>query len=80
MRNGHTPHENRATNVPVSYAAGGKTRRATLDQRKPPAQPGGFATVAIVDVAAGEAVTVVISNDGTDGHVIADAVQLAAAK
>ncbi|MDQ3149524.1 MAG: FAD-dependent oxidoreductase [Chloroflexota bacterium] len=76
VRIAYTANGNRATNVPVTIELGaGTTHRATLDQRKPPTDPVGFATVATVDLAVGE-FRVVISNDGTDGHVIADAVQI----
>jgi hypothetical protein len=76
VRVGYTPDGNRATNVPVTIGAGGQTLRATLDQQAAPKHPGGFVAVAVVDVAAGGSVTVTISNDGTNGHVIVDAVQV----
>lgn len=80
VRVAYTANENRASNVPVKVRAAGTTHRATVDQRKPPGQPGGFVTVATIDLAAGGRGEVTVSNAGTDGHVIVDAVAVVRAK
>jgi hypothetical protein len=47
-----------------------------MNQQLPPSHPGGFASLGVFRFAAGEESTVTLSNKGTTGHVIADAVQL----
>ena len=70
----YSPGGNRATDVPVSLHAGGDRTAAVVDMRR----PGGVAGRAVVlgrfEAAAGDAVAVVVSNAGTDGYVLADAV------
>jgi len=70
----YSPHANRATNAPaaVRHADGETTVR--VNQRQKPPLDGRSAALGVFRFEAGEA-TVVISNAGTDGHVIADAVQ-----
>ncbi len=74
VRIAYTANANRATNTPVTvhHAEGEATVR--INQRKSP-NHGAFATVGKYHFAAGET-TVEIGNAETDGHVIADAVQL----
>jgi hypothetical protein len=74
VRIAYSPNENRATNVPVTvrHAEGETTVR--INQQRPPTH-GAFATVGQYHFPAGDA-TIEISNANTDGHVIADAVQL----
>jgi hypothetical protein len=78
VRVAYSPNANRATNVPVTihHAEGETTVR--VNQRQKPAD-GAFAAVGEFPFAAGET-TIEISNADTDGHVIADAVQLLAAE
>ena len=79
VRVGYTADGNRASNVPVSIDVAGRPRSATtLDQRKPPPLPAGFAAAATVNASTGDEVKVVISNARTDGYVIIDAVQIVA--
>jgi len=69
-----TPNPNRATNVPVTvYHATGKTTVFLNQQQKP--DHGNFGTIGTYAFASGEA-KIEVSNAGTDGYVIADAVQL----
>ncbi len=73
VRVAYTPHANRATNVPVAVHHAGGLATVRLDQRRRPALDEvavGVGTYAFSGTAA-----VVISNAGTDGHVIVDAVQ-----
>jgi len=68
---------NRATAVPVQVQAGdGVEQQFELNQRKVIAGDAVFHELTRVTLAAGQAVRVTISNDGTDGHVIVDAVQV----
>ena len=79
VRVAYTANANRATNVPISIDSKSTSRKATLNQRVAP-KHAGFQTIATIDMAADEDVGITISNSGTDGHVIVDAVQLIPAK
>ncbi|QDV71122.1 Xanthan lyase precursor [Rosistilla carotiformis] len=74
VRIAYTANANRATNVPITIRAGGKTHSATCNQRKAPPH-GSFTSVGEFEFPAGDA-TIEIGNKGTDGHVIVDAIQL----
>ncbi len=74
VRVAYTPNPNRATNVPVAIVAADGTARLTLNQRETPPH-GPFASLGTHRFAAGDRGSVTISNEGTDGHVIVDAVQ-----
>ena len=76
VRIGYNAHANRATNVPVkiTHAAGETT--VTLNQRQPAALEQLFQPVGTFTFQAGQEYRVEISNTGTDGHVMIDAVQL----
>lgn len=68
---------NRATAVPVQVQAGdGVEQQFDLNQRKAIAGDAVFHELTRVTLAAGQTVRVTISNAGTDGHVIVDAVQV----
>lgn len=62
-------HANRASNVPVVIAGGGKTFRAVVNQRQEAAWIGSF------DLPAEFSVT--IRNEGTNGMVVVDGLQVA---
>lgn len=79
VRLAYTANPNRATNVPVVVESKSGVKKSALNQRVAPKQ-GGFQTVTAIEVAAGESVSVTISNTDTDGHVIVDAVQFVPAK
>ncbi|MFN5896353.1 MAG: FAD-dependent oxidoreductase [Planctomyces sp.] len=68
---------NRATAVPVQVQAGdGVEQQFEVNQRKAIAGDAVFHELTRVTLAAGQTVRVKISNAGTDGHVIVDAVQV----
>jgi len=70
----YTTNANRASNVPVTIEHGGaKTAEVTLNQRKAPNGDGYFAPVGRYTFEKNGRVT--ITNKGTDGHVIIDAVR-----
>ncbi len=75
VRLAYSGFSNRASNVPVtvSTAAGDITKQ--VDQRRQPPIDGLWVSLGTHPLAAGE-VSITVSNAGTDGHVIADAVQL----
>ncbi|WP_410810089.1 FAD-dependent oxidoreductase [Micromonospora sp. 067-2] len=67
-----TAEENRATNVPVDIVYSGGVTTRTVDQR----QSGGqWVALGTYPFAAGSDGSVLIRTDGTDGHVVADAVR-----
>ena len=76
VRLSYTPHPNRATNVPVTVRAPAKQFVKTINQKQTPALDDLFVAVGTIELLAGDEVTVTISNEGTDGYVIVDGVQL----
>ncbi|TWU64802.1 FAD-dependent oxidoreductase [Crateriforma conspicua] len=76
LRLAYTPHSNRATNVPVLIRWEGNQVVATVNQKESPTLDGCFVSLGKYSLSTGQSVTVRISNQGTDGHVIADAVAL----
>ena len=69
-----TPLANRATNVPVTIRLAGVEKTLTVDQRTGPGKAG-YVVLGSFPCPAGDGVSVTIGTAGTDGHVIADAVQ-----
>ncbi len=74
VRVAYSANPNRATNVPVVIHSAEGDKTVTLNQRQAPANPP-FASLGHYRLAAGVDAYVEIRNEGTDGHVIADAVQ-----
>lgn len=75
VRISYTANPNRATNVPVTIeTAAGEVSKIVNQRQKPPIE-GTWISLGVYDFAAGKA-AVTISNRNTNGHVIADAVQL----
>jgi hypothetical protein len=74
VRLSYTANPNRATNVPVMVHAIGGPVKHSVNQRKTPPIDGMFVALGTFEFAK-EAV-IVLRNDNTDGHVIADGVQL----
>jgi hypothetical protein len=74
VRIAYTANPNRATNVPVLIHSSDGDKTIVLNQRQTPATPP-FASLGRYRFSAGSEGYVEIRNDGTDGHVIADAVQ-----
>ena len=74
VRIAYTPNSNRASNVPVVVKSAAGEKTLTLNQRKPP-RSGAFHSLGRFEFKAGEAGSVTISNQGTNGYVVIDAVQ-----
>ena len=68
------PHNNRATAVPVTVTMAGQTQTFKVNQRDFASQ--GYISLGKFTLAAGKSVTVTVSNQGTDGYVVADGLQL----
>ena len=67
-------NKNRASNVPVTVRHAGGEAKVAVDQREPGKIDGIAVSLGEFEFAAGAA-EVTVSNAGTDGHVIIDAVQ-----
>jgi hypothetical protein len=76
VRLSYTSSKSRDAHIPVQIDGKGGVSQVHLDQQIRPPYPGGFASVGVFEFEAGRPSAVVISNKGTKGHVIADAVQL----
>jgi hypothetical protein len=79
VRISYTANANRATNVPITIASASGEITKTVNQRLTPAIAGTWVSLGEVDFAKGVNL-ISISNRNTDGHVVADAVQLLPAK
>jgi hypothetical protein len=75
VRVSYTANPNRATNTPVSLETAEGTVTKHVNQRQAPPIEGSWTSLGVFPFKAGTA-EIVISNRETDGHVIADAVQL----
>ena len=75
VRVAYGAHPNRATNVPVKISHDGGETVVTLNQRKQPSSDRLFESVGSYSFTGGKEYRVEISNEATDGFVIADAVQ-----
>ena len=69
------PSENRATNVPVIVETADGVKTVHVNERARPATPP-FVTIGRFRFEKGHPASVTITNEGTDGYVVADAVQL----
>lgn len=78
VRISYPPLGNRATNVPVTVSghAGGESATVKVDQKKAPPIGGLFFPLGTFRFEAGANAVVMISNEGADGHVMVDAVQV----
>lgn len=74
VRVSYSARGNRANNVPVTITHADGEAKVTVNQQEKPAIEGRFVSLGTFEF--GDTAVVVISNEGTDGHVIADAVQL----
>lgn len=69
----HTSHENRASNVPVTVHAYNETKTTTVNQQE---NNGTWITLGFYIFAEGNTGYIELSNEGTNGYVIADAVKI----
>ena len=76
LRMSYSPNPNRATNVPVEISTAGMSTTQMVNQKLTPKIDGVFHSLGLFSLNSGDVVQIVICNKDTDGHVIADAVQL----
>ncbi len=72
----YSAHETRAKNVPVTVLCGDDTQAMEIDQTVPLPAGKHFRSLDTFDLPADTEITIQISNAGTDGYVILDALQL----
>lgn len=71
----YNTNNNRATNVPVTVTYPGGAKTVTVNQKQKPQGHEIFHNIGTFNLPAGKESSVEISNKGTNGHVIIDAVQ-----
>jgi hypothetical protein len=71
-----SPHENRATKVPVTIESADGSKAAVINERATPDGKPGFATVGTFSFAPGKPAVVILGGAEADGNLHADAVQL----
>ena len=76
VRLAYVPHANRATRTPVTIQYAGGSKTVTVDQKSTPPIDGLFVSLGRYRFTAGDGAVVTVSNQGTEGHVIVDAVQV----
>lgn len=76
VRVSYAPASNRATNVPITIEHADGTTKAMVNQRLAPKLEKFFVSLGVYRFTPEKAIVVTVSNEGTDGYVGADAVQL----
>jgi hypothetical protein len=76
LRMAYSPHETRATKVPVTIQCGVRKTDIIVDQTLPLAAGEAFRTIGSVQLDGGVETVITVSNTGTAGFVILDALQL----
>jgi hypothetical protein len=76
----YSPNENRATNVPVTIEVGNTTTQTMVNQKKKPDIEKAFVSLGKFKLSPDQPVNITVSNKGTDGYVIVDAVWIVEAK
>lgn len=78
VRMAYSPHSTRARNVPVRITQGARAFDIVVDQTEPLPAGEAFRSVGEVELQTGKPVVVEVSNRGTQGFVIVDALQFLA--
>ncbi|OYP29509.1 MULTISPECIES: FAD-dependent oxidoreductase [Rhodopirellula] len=71
----YPPNTNRATNVPVKISSAGGTTSVKVNQRSKPTTEKAFTSLGVYQFDQRQPAKLTISNQGTDGYVIVDAVR-----
>jgi len=80
VRLAYSPNPNRATNVPVTVEDADGSKTVTVNQKVAPPVEKYFVSLGTYRFEAGKPAAVTVSNEGTNGYVIIDAVQVIPAK
>lgn len=76
LRMAYSAHPTRAAKVPLSVRSGGRETKLTVDQTEHLPAGEAFRSIGTVELSADGDTVITISNSGTDGFVILDALQL----
>lgn len=76
VRVSYQPHENRATNTPVTVVSAGGEKTITVNQRVAPPLAKSFYTLGAYRFESGTPGAVIIGTEGIDGNAHADAIQV----
>jgi len=80
VRFAYTPNANRAAKVSVQVLHAGGSETVTINERNEPPLEASFVSLGTFAFADGQPAAVVVTNAGTDGYVVIDAVQWVEAK
>jgi hypothetical protein len=80
VRFAYVANNNRASNVPVTVESAGRKKTVKVNEKKPPAGDKSFASLGVFECRSDTPVVVTVTNEGTDGYVVIDAVQAVAVK
>ncbi len=80
LRIAYSPHETRAKKVPIIIESGAQKTTLTFDQTQPLLAGEAFRSAGVVKLTSDAETKIIISNKGTEGFVILDAIQLIEAK
>ncbi|MDB5321043.1 MAG: hypothetical protein JWN40_2674 [Phycisphaerales bacterium] len=80
VRLAYTPNPNRATNVPVTVEGSEGKKTVTVNQKLAPSLDKAFVSLGTYRFTVDRPAVVIVSNEGTNGFVIIDAVQVLAVK
>jgi hypothetical protein len=72
----YSPHPTRAAKVPLIIQSGSQTTRIAFDQTQPLPPGEAFRSAGVVQLASDQDNIITLSNTGTEGFVILDAIQL----
>jgi hypothetical protein len=76
LRMAYSAHETRATKVPVTIQNGGRKIEITADQTRPLPAGEAFRSVGTLELSSDADTAITLSNTGTEGFVIVDALQI----
>jgi hypothetical protein len=80
IRVAYSPHETRAKKIPITVRSGATTTELAFDETRPLVGGDRFRTAGKAALIAGQEATITISNRGTEGFVIVDAIQVVDSK
>lgn len=80
LRIAYSPHETRASKVPIIIESGTQKAVLTFDQTQPLPAGEAFRSAGFIQLTSDAETKIIISNTGTEGFVILDAIQLIEAK
>ena len=80
LRLSYSPHPNRARQVPILIRHAAGEQRVEVDQQQVPPLQGTWVSLGVFPLEPGQPARIVVSNEGTEGYVVVDAVQVVPVK